>query len=32
MLVAGAGFNFDDRGPHNLKGIDGTWQLFTVRA
>jgi class 3 adenylate cyclase len=32
MLVAGAGFYFDDRGPHNLKGIDGSWQLFVVRA
>jgi class 3 adenylate cyclase len=32
MLVAGAGFNFDDRGLHNLKGIDGSWQLFAVRV
>jgi len=32
MLVAGAGFEFDDRGSHDLKGIDGTWQLFAVRA
>jgi class 3 adenylate cyclase/pimeloyl-ACP methyl ester carboxylesterase len=32
MLVAGAGFEFDDRGDHELKGIDGTWQLFAVRA
>ena len=32
MLVAGAGFDFDDRGSHELKGIDGTWQLFAVRA
>jgi class 3 adenylate cyclase len=32
MLVAGAGFEFDDRGHHELKGIDGTWQLFAVRA
>jgi class 3 adenylate cyclase len=31
MLVAGAGFEFDDRGHHELKGIDGTWQLFAVR-
>jgi class 3 adenylate cyclase len=31
MLVAGAGFEFDDRGAHDLKGIDGTWQLFAVR-
>ena len=32
MLVAGAGFEFDDRGNHELKGIDGTWQLLAVRA
>jgi len=32
MLVAGAGFDFDDRGSHELKGIDGTWQLFAVRG
>jgi class 3 adenylate cyclase len=32
MLVAGAGFEFDDRGHHELKGIEGTWQLFAVRA
>jgi class 3 adenylate cyclase len=31
MLVAGAGFEFDDRGQHELKGIE-TWQLFAVRA
>jgi pimeloyl-ACP methyl ester carboxylesterase len=32
MLVAGAGFEFEDRGEHELKGIDGTWRLFAVRA
>ncbi len=32
MLVAGAGFEFDDRGHHELKGIEGTWQLWAVRA
>jgi class 3 adenylate cyclase/alpha-beta hydrolase superfamily lysophospholipase len=33
MLVAGAGFEFDDRGSnHELKGIDGAWQLFAVRT
>jgi class 3 adenylate cyclase len=32
MLVAGAGFEFDDRGQHELKGVDGTWQLFAVRT
>ena len=29
-LVAGTGITFDDRGPHELKGIPGTWQLFAV--
>ena len=32
MLVAGAGFTFEDRGEHELKGIDGTWHLFSVGA
>ena len=32
MLVAGAGFEFEDRGQHTLKGIDGTYQLFAVKA
>jgi class 3 adenylate cyclase len=32
MLVAGAGFEFDDRGQHELKGIDGTWQLLVLRG
>jgi class 3 adenylate cyclase len=32
MLVAGAGFTFDDRGFHDLKGIEGSWQLFAVRV
>jgi class 3 adenylate cyclase/alpha-beta hydrolase superfamily lysophospholipase len=32
MLVAGAGFEFEDRGHHELKGVEGTWQLFAVTA
>jgi class 3 adenylate cyclase len=32
MLVAGAGFEFEDRGHHELKGVDGAWQLFAVKA
>ena len=32
MLVAGAGFEFDDRGTYELKGIEGTWQLLAVKA
>jgi pimeloyl-ACP methyl ester carboxylesterase len=30
-LVAGSGIEFDDRGEQELKGIPGTWQLFSVR-
>jgi class 3 adenylate cyclase len=29
-LVAGSGLEFDDRGEHNLKGIDGTRRLYAV--
>jgi class 3 adenylate cyclase len=29
-LVAGSGLSFTDQGEHALKGIPGTWQLFTV--
>ena len=31
MLVAGSGFEFDDRGEHELKGVPGAWRLFSVR-
>jgi class 3 adenylate cyclase len=31
-LVAGSGIQFEDRGEHNLKGITGTWQLYSVLA
>jgi class 3 adenylate cyclase len=27
-LVAGSGLEFTDRGPHDLKGVLGRWQLF----
>ena len=30
-LVVGSGIDFEDRGPHALKGIPGEWQLFAVR-
>jgi class 3 adenylate cyclase len=30
MLVAGSGFEFEDRGEHDLKGLSGTWRLFAV--
>ncbi len=29
-VVAGSGFEFDDRGGHQLKGVPGTWRLYTV--
>jgi class 3 adenylate cyclase len=30
-LVVGANIMVEDRGPHALKGIEGSWQLFAVR-
>jgi class 3 adenylate cyclase len=30
-LVAGAGIEFEDRGPHILKGVPEQWRLFAVR-
>jgi class 3 adenylate cyclase/pimeloyl-ACP methyl ester carboxylesterase len=29
-LVAGSGIGFDDRGEHELKGVQGLWRLFAV--
>lgn len=29
-LVAGSGIRFEDKGPHDLKGVDGTWNLHAV--
>ena len=29
-LVAGSGLAFEDRGPHELKGVPGEWRLFAV--
>jgi class 3 adenylate cyclase len=31
-LVAGSGIEFDDRGEHELKGVPGRWQLYSVVA
>jgi class 3 adenylate cyclase/pimeloyl-ACP methyl ester carboxylesterase len=31
-LVAGSGIRFDERGPHELRGIPGEWSLYAVRA
>jgi len=30
-LVAGSGFTFEDRGEHELKGVPGSWRLYSVR-
>jgi class 3 adenylate cyclase len=32
MLVAGSGIEFEEGGEHELKGVPGTWQLFSVNA
>jgi class 3 adenylate cyclase len=29
-LVAGSGIEFEDRGEHELRGVPGTWRLFSV--
>ena len=29
-LVVGSGIGFDDRGPHELRGVPGQWQLLAV--
>jgi class 3 adenylate cyclase len=31
-LVAGSGIEFNDRGDYQLKGVPGTWKLFSVRS
>jgi len=31
-LVAGSGIEFEDRGEHELKGVPGSWHLFSVRS
>ena len=30
-LVVGSGIKFEDRGEHQLKGVQGTWRLFAVQ-
>jgi class 3 adenylate cyclase len=30
-LVVGSGLEFEDRGPHELRGVPGEWRLFSVR-
>ena len=29
-LVVGSDITLNDRGPQSLKGVEGTWQLFTL--
>jgi class 3 adenylate cyclase len=31
-LVAGSGLQFEEKGEHALKGVLGTWRLFTVQS
>jgi class 3 adenylate cyclase len=31
-LVAGSGIEFSSRGQHELKGVPGTWELFSVAS
>jgi hypothetical protein len=31
-LVAGSGLEFADRGEYELKGVPGSWTLFSVEA
>jgi class 3 adenylate cyclase len=30
-LVAGSGIAFEERGPHELRGVPGEWCLYAVR-
>jgi class 3 adenylate cyclase len=31
-LVLGSGIEFEDRGPHKLKGFSGEWRLYAVKG
>jgi class 3 adenylate cyclase len=31
-LVAGSGIEFEDRGEHELRGVQGTWMLLAVKS
>jgi class 3 adenylate cyclase len=31
-LVAGSGIDFEDRGEHDLKGVPGSWHVYSVNA
>jgi hypothetical protein len=28
--VAGSGITFEDQGEHELKGVPGTWRLYSI--
>jgi len=30
-LVAGSGLQFEDRGEHPLKGVEGAWRIYAVQ-
>jgi class 3 adenylate cyclase len=30
-LVVGSDIRFEERGEHRLKGVPGSWKLFTVK-
>ena len=32
LLVAGSGVEFDEKGDRELKGVPGTWKLYSVRS
>lgn len=31
-LIAGSGLTFEDKGPHDLRGVEGSWNLHAVTA
>jgi hypothetical protein len=31
-LLVGASIQFQDRGEHELKGVPGTWRLFSTKG
>ena len=30
--MVGSGIDFDDQGEHELKGVPGTWRLYSVNG
>lgn len=31
-LVGGSGLTFEDRGPHELKGVPGEWRIYALAS